>query len=148
MHPVVTLMSLRERQHTLNKIAWRGYLQKKSGGTITCLHTWWQDGHHTKFPFKFPWLVPTKCRYFLNELSFLTVTPNAFLHLHLSATTATSWPITQCHFLHHSYTNRCSSGTNARLHLWICKLIWSCTSEWQSHLVNFSDGYQPTNYLK
>ena len=27
-----------------------GLATKKSGGTITLLHTWWQDGRHNRFP--------------------------------------------------------------------------------------------------
>ena len=30
-----------------------GLSQKKSGGTISHLHTWWQDGRHNRFPFNF-----------------------------------------------------------------------------------------------
>ena len=48
--------STRKRQLTLIKITWWAYLQKKSGGTITHLHTWRQDGCHNRLPFKFPWL--------------------------------------------------------------------------------------------
>ena len=29
-----------------------GLTTKKSGGTITCLHKWWQDGRHKGFPLK------------------------------------------------------------------------------------------------
>ena len=32
-----------------------GLCYKKSGGSITHLHTWRQDGRHNRFPFKFPW---------------------------------------------------------------------------------------------
>ena len=49
--------SSRERQLTLNEIIWAGLATKKSGSTITHLHTWQQDGRHNRFPFKFPWSI-------------------------------------------------------------------------------------------
>ena len=42
--------STQERQLTLNEIAGGLSYKKKSGGTITRLHTWWQDIRHNRFP--------------------------------------------------------------------------------------------------
>ena len=54
-------LDTRDRQLMLNEIAWEGLkLWKKSGGTITHLHTWWQDDRHNRFPFKFPWVKRNK----------------------------------------------------------------------------------------
>ena len=55
IHHVITYMgawfeSTRERQLTLNKNYLPGLATKKSGDTITHLHTWQQDGRRNRFP--------------------------------------------------------------------------------------------------